>query len=86
MTETAVGKMNDKTRMMVYYENNKDKVKQKSMNYYYQNKDRIRSKLKEKVECPYCKSVVARGNLSTHQKKPKCNHIRSILDTYYKTE
>jgi hypothetical protein len=69
-----------KSRMMRYYEENKDKVKQKNTEYYYQYKDQIRSKMREKVECPYCMSIVSRGNLTPHQKTPKCKKVQEIRE------
>ena len=54
-----------------YYENNKEYREKniiRSKEYYEKNKEKI----KEKVECDNCKSVVCLGSLSKHKKTKKC--------------
>jgi ribosomal protein S27AE len=69
-----------KTRMMRYYEGNKDKVKEKNKEYYHRNKEDIRNQLRKKIECPKCKSILSKGNIWTHQKTPKCKKTQEIRE------
>ena len=55
-----------------YRENNKEEINEKSKKYYQDNKDKILERLKGKIECPICKSLITKRHLSRHQKSKKC--------------
>jgi len=55
-----------------WHNNNRDKFKQHLKQYYEKNKTEISEKLKIKIQCEYCKSVVRKADLNRHQKTNKC--------------
>ena len=70
-------------KMKEYYENNKEKIleyhkeyhknnKESKKEYYEKNKKLIAEKLKQKVECPICNSIITKQHLKRHQKSKKC--------------
>ena len=54
-----------------YREDHKEEIKQKKKEYYEQNKEQIQEKQKkykdQKVECPICKTMVAKYQMKRHE-------------------
>jgi Uri superfamily endonuclease len=61
-----------KNKQKQYREDNVDKFKEKNKKWYEDNKEKIAEYRKQKVECDICKSIVNRGDISTHKKTKKC--------------
>tara|TARA_R110002020_G_scaffold7745_1_gene32166 strand:- start:994 stop:1545 length:552 start_codon:yes stop_codon:yes gene_type:complete len=59
-----------------YYKNyrnaNKEKYKEYWLEYYDEKKEEIVEKNKVKVECPNCKCMISKYNMSKHRKTKKC--------------
>lgn len=77
--------INDKQKK--YYEKNIEKNKEKRKEWRENNPEKIKEYQKEwrennkvKIECKFCKSIVRKGNISTHQKTKKClkKHQKSL--------
>jgi len=60
----------------IYRENNKEEIKEYNKKYYQDNKDEIFKKIKEKVECDICKSLITKRHLSRHHKTKKCMNAK----------
>jgi len=83
----------NKDKIKKYYNENKEKLKEKSNQYYDKNKEKKRIyyqnnkdniRLKQKINCNICNSLILRVNINTHQKSKKCNNIRKkLLNTYF---
>tara|TARA_E500000305_G_C3915270_1_gene185347 strand:+ start:91 stop:693 length:603 start_codon:yes stop_codon:yes gene_type:complete len=56
----------------LYAQNNKEKRKEYQKEYYNQNKEKINEKLKEKITCDICGSIISNGELKRHQRTKKC--------------
>lgn len=65
-------------KMKKYYNDNKEKIAEYQKKYYEevkknkQDKEKIAEYRKQKIECDICKSIVCRGDISTHKKTKKC--------------
>ena len=55
-----------------YYKDNADKILEQRKQYQQDNADKISKYRKERIECDKCKSIVCRGDISTHKKSKKC--------------
>lgn len=55
-----------------YKQANRDKILEQKKQYQKDNANKIAEKKKEKIECDKCKSIVRRGDISTHKKTKKC--------------
>jgi len=81
----------NKEKMKLYYEKNKDKLLDKAKKYYQINKERIekakkirweknKEKRKEEINCPICKSLIKKYGLKKHQKTQKCKNAKLLLN------
>jgi len=52
--------------------NNREKVLEHKKTYYHKNKEQINEKLKEKMPCDICGSIVRKGDIKKHQGTKKC--------------
>ena len=55
-----------------YYEENKKQIAEIRKAKYKKNKIQILEKIKEKVECEFCKSLITKPHLKRHQRTEKC--------------
>tara|TARA_E500000318_G_scaffold105612_1_gene112691 strand:+ start:362 stop:907 length:546 start_codon:yes stop_codon:yes gene_type:complete len=69
-------KVNDRKRN--WYEKNKEKILEYHKELYHKNKEKINEKMKEKILCDICGSIVSRRNLKRHQLQKKCL-IRKVV-------
>ena len=60
-----------------YTEENRKKTAEYKSQYYEQNKKQILEKLKEKIECIYCKSLIRKGAIKQHQRSNKCLKVQN---------
>jgi hypothetical protein len=51
-----------------YQKDNANKIAERKKENYEINKEKILDKMKEKVECDKCKSILSRGDLTRHKK------------------
>ena len=73
-----------------YYENNIEKVSEYHRKYRQNNTEKIleykrkyrennKYRIKEKVSCLNCASVITNGNLTQHRKSLKCNKFKNLV-------
>jgi hypothetical protein len=55
-----------------FRKDNLDFVRNRENGYYHKHKDKKNARKREKVECPNCKSIVSRGNLTEHKRSQRC--------------
>ena len=55
-----------------HYEINREKYLESGKKSYQKRKDKILEKLKEKVECEFCRCIYSRSSLKRHQRSKKC--------------
>ena len=61
---------NERSRQ--FRKDNPDFVKNRENGYYQKHKDKKNARKREKIECPNCKSIVSRGNLTEHKRTQRC--------------
>lgn len=67
---------NNKEKQKEYVENNKEKLKEYKKEYREKNKERIKEHKSQPITCPFCNTVVRRGDIRRHQKSKKCKKIQ----------
>tara|TARA_R110001592_G_scaffold61375_1_gene187062 strand:+ start:85 stop:663 length:579 start_codon:yes stop_codon:yes gene_type:complete len=55
-----------------YRKDNLEMMKERERESYQKHKDIKNARKQQKIECPNCKSIVSRGNLSQHKKSQRC--------------
>jgi len=60
-----------------YQEENKEKIKKYQKEWREKNKEKNKDKLRIKINCPICNSLVRKTNLTTHQRTKKCKSFQS---------
>jgi len=66
----------NKINRLEWVNNNNDKIKNNQKKYRDNNKDKIKEKRKIKIECIYCKNIVAKDTLKRHQQSLKCKKFQ----------